>query len=203
MRLHLSTAVAAHLLGASLLAPWTAHAATRVSFEHASVVFPRGEPTKRVSSRDAAARVLAEMRAKSPGRRFEPQASAMLAADSWGVTDRAHGVRFQAMETSTARAFGQEPQMTCPAREPAALRAPNAYHLVRVGSAIGREYDRSGPGRQGSAMLTISRGGRTYILSYTQLRHEALARLHATPANEDPQVFFNSFRLDGASPASQ
>jgi hypothetical protein len=182
-----------------VLMPPSAHAATRVELGAATVVFPRGIPQKIVTTPESRAQAEAKLRAKSPAAadRLSKIDAEVGPIDGWIVMDRAHGVTFLFSESSTPPSLRQAAQLKCPY----SMRTPSlTCRDVRIGDAVGREYDGPGPDGSKSARLSVSKGGRTYLLSYLQSGRVALARLNATPGSDDPRVFLGSFRLDGAAP---
>ena len=186
-----------------ILMPPSAHAATRVELGSASVVFPRGIPQKVAPTPEDRAKAEAKLRAKSPAAadRMSRIDAEMGPVDGWIVMDRAHGVTFLFSERSTPPSLRQVAQSKCPDPAPKSWGAGvRTCRDVRIGDAVGREYDGPGPDGSKSARLSVSKGGRTYLLSYIQAGRIALARLNATPGSDDPRVFLGSFRLNGAAP---
>ncbi len=180
------------------LMPPAAYAGTRVELGAASVVFPSGIPRKIVQTPEARAKIEAMRRAQSPAAadRMSKIDAEIGPIDGWAVMDSAHGVSFLFSvhsEGSMPANLRQANQSTCPSRMP-------TCRDVRIGDALGKEFDRLGPDGLKTAQLTVSKGGRRYIVSYIQSGRTALARLNATPARDDPRVFLGSFRLNGAAP---
>jgi hypothetical protein len=181
------------------LTPPSAQAATRVELGAASVVFPRGTPRKVEPTPEDSARAEAKLRAKSPAAadRMSRIAAEVGPIEGWLVMDRAHGVTFLFSESSTPPLLRQAAQSKCPNSMPTPTLT---CRDVRIGDVVGREYDGPGPDGSKSARLSVSKGGRTYLVSYVQAGRTALARLNATPGSDDPRVFLGSFRLNGAPP---
>jgi hypothetical protein len=181
--------------------PLSAHAATRVELGAASVVFPRGIPQKVVTTPEGRAQAEAKLRAISPAAadRMSKIDAETGPIEGWIVMDRPNGVTFSFSlfsERSMPPYLRQANQSKCPDRMP-------TCRDVRIGDAVGKEFDRLGPDGSKSTMLSVSKGGRRYLLSYVQAGRIALARLNATPGSDDPRTFLKSFRLDGATPVWQ